>query len=90
MIDAELIQTAKQLRKIPIGRLRRRGLEGTAERSRNPGVVGREIDMDDAAVHDGRILRKFTVWFELHRHCKRATASGSFRGFARETVKNGQ
>ena len=48
---APLVETAQELSKIPIGRLRRRSLEGAAQRGSNPSMGRRHIQLDDATVH---------------------------------------
>jgi len=48
---APLVETAQEFGKIPVGRLRRRSLEGATQRRSDPSMGRRHIQLDDATVH---------------------------------------
>ncbi len=65
------VQTAQQLIKISVARLRRRLLEGAAKRGGNAGMGRRDVHSDDLAIHCVRIRYRSCV-LQLHLVLKRA------------------
>ena len=76
---APSVQAAQQIREIAVARLRRRGLEGAAERGRNAGMRGRNVHSDDLSIHAVQFRCRNVFAFQLHHSSrKRAKAPGSF------------
>ena len=84
------VQAAEKLGEIAIARLRRRSLEGAAERGGDPGLRRSGVHANDSAVHRAQVRRRNDSLFQLHRRCKRLVAYRSFVGFGGETVKKAQ
>ena len=72
------VQFPQQFGEIAVARLGRRGLEGTAQRGHHSSVRRRHFHPDDPAVHGVQSGHCNTFSLQLHRHCKRAKARGSF------------
>jgi hypothetical protein len=69
---------AQQIGEIARARVMGRGLEGPAERRRDPGVSGRNIYSNDLAVHGLKFRRRNVFSFQLHLQYKRPKGLGSF------------
>ncbi len=59
------VQLPQKVGEIAVARLRRRRFEGAAERCRDTGVGGRDIDANNPAIHV-EIRRRRGLTFSLH------------------------
>ena len=73
------IQFSQQLGEIAVARLRRGGLEGTAQRGHNAGMSGRNVDPNDPSVHVTQFRRRNIFVFQLHLDWETTKGPGKFR-----------
>ena len=81
------VQAAEKLGEIAIARLRRRSLEGAAKRGGDARLRRRNVHSDDPTVQGVEFRCRNVLSFQLHHHCKRPRARGSFVLMAMSTVK---
>jgi hypothetical protein len=72
------VEVAQQLGEIAVARLRRRGLEGAAQRGGYAGMGGRDLNLDDPAVDRIEFRCRNVSCLRLHLHSQRPNDGGSF------------